>query len=108
MYNDKFNKQRKRMLIEMDNGIELTNTELGMYDLTPYFNLNIEDPGLIESIMLCKNKTREIEHTGPGLFFSPPQFEALEYLANNRRVILSAPTSFGSIETRVKTFKIDG
>lgn len=79
----------------MDNGIELTNTELGMYDLTPYFNLNIEDPGLIESIMLCKNKTREIEHTGPGLFFSPPQFEALEYLANNRRVILSAPTSFG-------------
>lgn len=45
MYNDKFNKQRKRMLIEMDNGIELTNTELGMYDLTPYFNLNIEDPG---------------------------------------------------------------
>ena len=58
--------------------------------------------------MLCKNKTREIEHTGPGLFFSPPQFEALEYLANNRRVILSAPTSFGSIETRVKTFKIDG
>lgn len=95
MNNDKYNQQRKRMLEEMDNGEKISNIELGMYDLTPYFDRKIQDPSLSESIMLNKNEERKIAHSTLEIFFSPPQNEALKYLINHDRVILSAPTSFG-------------
>lgn len=95
MNNDKYNKQRKRMLEEMDNGEKISNIELGMYDLTPYFDRKVQDASLSESIMLNKNEERKITHTNSEIFFSPPQSEALKYLINHDRVILSAPTSFG-------------
>ena len=42
MNSDKYNQQRKRMLEEMDNGEKISNIELGMYDLTPYFDRKVK------------------------------------------------------------------
>ena len=37
MSDDKYNNRRKKILEELDKGIDVSNIELGMYDLTPYF-----------------------------------------------------------------------
>lgn len=95
MGSDKYNKRRKRILEELDKGNKVPIIELGMYDLTPYFKTDEFDISLSESIMLNKNYERKIEHVESNLFFSPPQFRALECLYKMDRVILSAPTSFG-------------
>ena len=91
----KYNKKRKKMLEELDAGKEVPIIELGMYDLTPYFKIDDFDISLSEKIMINKNYERKIEHVPKELFFSPPQYKALECLFRENRVILSAPTSFG-------------
>lgn len=95
MNSDKYNKKRKRILKELDEGKKLPIIELGMYDLTPYFQTDEFDISLSEKIMLNKNYERKIEHVTNELYFSPPQDRALECLFREDRVILSAPTSFG-------------
>ena len=95
MSSDKYNKKRKRILEELDEGKRLPIIELGMYDLTPYFQMDEFDISLSEKIMLNKNYERKIEHSFNELYFSPPQYKALECLLRENRVILSAPTSFG-------------
>lgn len=95
MSETKFNNKRKKILEDLDQGKEVSNMELGMYDLTPYFNTDDFDMNLSESIMIAKNYSRRIEHAEDELYFSPPQFRALNYLFENERVIISAPTSFG-------------
>lgn len=95
MNSDKYNKKRKSMLEKLDKGQELSIIELGMYDLTPYFNNDAFDVNLSEAIMLNKNAERKVEHIEENVFFSPPQYEALKCLYNMNKVILSAPTSFG-------------
>ena len=91
----KLNHKRKRILEELDQGRTVSNMELGMYDLTPYFKTDNLDMNLYESIMINKNYYRKIEHISGELYFSPPQYKALMYLYDNDRVIISAPTSFG-------------
>ena len=93
--NDKYTKQRKRLLEALDKGEDVSILELGMYDLTPYFDIDRFDVNLSEAIMLNKNFERRIQHEDKEIFFSPPQYDALKYLSDNQRVILSAPTSFG-------------
>lgn len=94
MNSDKYNLQRKMLLEELDKGEDVSIIELGMYDLTPYFKDKF-DISLSEAIMLNKNIERRIEHIEKDIYFSPPQYRALNTLFNNDRVILSAPTSFG-------------
>lgn len=94
MNSDIYNKKRKKLLEELDKGENVPIIELGMYDLTPYFKDEF-DVSLSEAIMLNKNYERKIEHVEKELFFSPPQFRALNTLKESDRVILSAPTSFG-------------
>ena len=53
--NDKYTKQRKRLLEELDKGKDVSILELGMYDLTPYFDIDKFDVNLSEAIMLNKN-----------------------------------------------------
>lgn len=95
MSDDKYNIKRKIILQELDKGHDVSILELGMYDLTPYFDNNKFDVSLSEAIMLNKNSERKIKHINQDLFFSPPQYKALEYLFKNNRVVLSTPTSFG-------------
>lgn len=95
MNDGRYNKKRKRILQELDEGKSVSIMELGMYDLTPYFNTEEFDLNLSETIMLNKNLSRKIEHIKEDLYFSPPQFKALSCLSEKDRVILSAPTSFG-------------
>ncbi|MCH5250925.1 MAG: DEAD/DEAH box helicase [Lachnospiraceae bacterium] len=95
MGSDKYNKKRKKILEKLDKGREVPIIELGMYDLTPYFGIDKFDVSLSEAIMLNRNYERKIGHVDKNLFFSPPQYKALECLFENDRVILSAPTSFG-------------
>lgn len=95
MSDDKYNNRRKKILEELDKGIDVSNIELGMYDLTPYFKTDEFDANLSELIMLNKNLERKVRHTDEEIFFSPPQYQALKCLFDKDRVILSAPTSFG-------------
>ena len=95
MNGGRYNKKRKRILQDLDRGKDVSIMELGMYDLTPYFRVDNFDMNLSESIMVTKNYSRKIEHTGKDLYFSPPQFCALNCLFDNDRVVISAPTSFG-------------
>ena len=94
MNSDSYNIQRKRILEKLDKKEEVSILELGMYDLTPYFKDKF-DVSLNEAIMLNKNIERKIKHIDENLFFSPPQYRALDVLFNYDRIILSAPTSFG-------------
>ena len=94
MNSDKYNKQRKLLLEELDKGVKVSNLDLGMYDLTPYFKDDF-DVSLSEAIMINKNYERKVKHCEKNVYFSPPQYRALEKLKSNNRVILSAPTSFG-------------
>ena len=95
MSTDKYNKQRKRILEQLDKGQEVSIIELGMYNLTPYFDMNKFDVNLSEAIMLNKNFERRIQHVDKEIFFSPAQYDALKILKAKERIILSAPTSFG-------------
>lgn len=95
MNDGKYNGRRKKILEKLDKGKSVSIIELGMYDLTPYFSADEFDVSLSEAIMLNKNLERRIEHVDLELFFSPPQYKALEVLYEKDRVILSAPTSFG-------------
>ena len=95
MSENKFNNKRKRILKDLDQGKKVSNMELGMYDLTPYFTTDDFDMNLYESIMVNKNYSRRIEHVKEELYFSPPQYKALMCLYEKNRVIISAPTSFG-------------
>ena len=95
MNDGKYNERRKKILEKLDKGESVSIIELGMYDLTPYFSDEEVDVSLTEAIMLNKNLERRIEHVDLELFFSPPQYKALELLYEKDRVILTAPTSFG-------------
>lgn len=94
MNSDKYNNQRKKLLQELDKGRTPSIAELGMYDLTPYFKEKF-DVSLSEAILLNKNSERRIDHLKDDFYLSPPQKKALDVLSENRRVIFSAPTSFG-------------
>ncbi len=94
MNSDKYNKQRKKLLEELDKGKQVPIIELGMYDLTPYFKDEF-NVSLSEAIMLNKNSERKIKHIDKGIHFSPPQYRALKALMEYNKIILSAPTSFG-------------
>ncbi len=91
---DKYNKKRKQILLDIDSGKEFNIEDLAMYDLTPYFNES-DEPNLYETIILNKNQQRKVTHINDNIYFSPPQYDALEFLENNDKVIFSAPTSFG-------------
>lgn len=95
MQEEKYNKKRKNILRMLDKGLDVPIIELGMYDLTPYFDEQQENLSLSEMIMVINNHERKISHVDKELFLSPPQYDALQYLVENDRVILSAPTSFG-------------
>ena len=53
--NEKYNKKRKQILLEIDRGESFNVEELAMYDLTPYFN-EVDEPNLYETIILNKNQ----------------------------------------------------
>lgn len=91
---DKYNKKRKQILLDIDSGKEFNVEDLAMYDLTPYFSES-DEPNLYETIILNKNQQRKVTHVNDDIFFSPPQYDALDFLKNNDKVIFSAPTSFG-------------
>lgn len=91
---DRYNQKRKQILLDIDSGKEFNVEDLAMYDLTPYFNES-DEPNLYEAIILNKNQQRKVTHINDDIYFSPPQYDALNFLENNDKVIFSAPTSFG-------------
>lgn len=91
---DKYNQKRKQILLDIDSGKNFNVEDLAMYDLTPYFNES-DEPNLYETIILNKNQQRKVSHVNENIYFSPPQYDALNFLENNDKVIFSAPTSFG-------------
>ncbi len=90
-----YNKKRKEILEEIDQGYQPPNIRLGMYDLTPYYASIDFDSSLTEKILLNKNEKRKVHHLREDLYFSPPQIKAYKEIQNHNRIILSAPTSFG-------------
>ena len=80
----------------MDEGNRISNLDLGMYDLTPYYSDNNLSDSLVEKILFVQNDLRQVQHIDDKkVCFSPPQNDALNFLMKNSRCILSAPTSFG-------------
>lgn len=92
---DNYNDKRKNILMKLDKDENVSNLELGMYNLTPYFQENQENLSLTEMIMIMNNHERKVSHLDKELYLSPPQYKALKSLADYERIILSAPTSFG-------------
>lgn len=92
---DGFNEKRKQLLIQLDGGEKVSNIDLGMYDLTPYFSETFNQT-LVEKILNIKNDFRQVQHIkDKKICFAPQQEDALHFLRKNDRCILSAPTSFG-------------
>lgn len=92
---DGFNEKRKRLLIQLDGGEKVSNIDLGMYDLTPYFSETFNQT-LVEKILNIKNDFRQVQHIkDKKICFAPQQEDALDFFRKNDRCILSAPTSFG-------------
>lgn len=90
-----FNCKRKELLIKKDNKEKVSNLEFGFYDLTTYYDEQSSDT-LIDKILLYENEGRRIEHIGnKELYFMPEQEELLSIIKDRKRLIISAPTSFG-------------
>lgn len=90
-----YNEKRKQLLMLMDEGKNVSNLDLGMYDLTPYYSES-DDQTLVEKILYVKNDLRQVQHIkNRKVCFAPQQVEALNFLKEKERCILSAPTSFG-------------
>ena len=56
-----YNEKRKNILLKLDENIDVSDLELGMYDLTPYFKDKF-DQSLTEMILNIENETREVTH----------------------------------------------
>lgn len=90
-----YNEKRKQLLMMMDEGKSVSNLDLGMYDLTPYY-VESDNQTLVEKILYVKNDLRQVKHIkDKKVCFAPQQLEALDFLREKDRCILSAPTSFG-------------
>lgn len=94
--NEQYNDARKKILMKLDKKLPVSNLELGFYDLTTYYTEEQIDNTLGEKILFYQNDKRRIKHIKNNvLYFTPEQIEALSFINNNDRVIISAPTSFG-------------
>lgn len=93
----KFNEKRKEILLQLDeNCNNISNINLGMYDLTSYYKPEDIACTLSEKILFIQNEKRKIRHiTTNHYYFMPEQESALNFIYENDRIILSAPTSFG-------------
>ena len=79
----------------MDSKEEVSLLELGMYELTPYYQEEF-DISLTEKILINQNHGRKVKHyIEKDIYFAPEQAKALEFLQEYKRCIISAPTSFG-------------
>lgn len=93
------NSKRKELLISLDDGKEVPTIDLATYGLTSYYNqtqMRDLSSSLHEKVLFLNNQERQIKHIqNENLFFMSKQIEALEFIRNNKKIILSAPTSFG-------------
>ncbi len=93
------NSKRKELLISLDDGNEVPTIDLATYGLTSYYNqtqMRDLSSSLHEKVLFLNNQERQIKHIqNENLFFMSKQIEALEFIRNNKKIILSAPTSFG-------------
>lgn len=91
-----YNKKRKQLLIKLDEGNQVDNMHLAMYDLTPYLKKETFNHSLTDIIIGVKNDLRPILHIQDrSLCFAPQQQAAFNFIDGNSRCIISAPTSFG-------------
>ena len=92
----KYNNKRRNILIEIDKGHVVNNLELGMYDLTYYYDNEKFDIPLYDKLLHIQNEKRLITHINEKkVYFMPKQYEALMEIYDEERLIISAPTSFG-------------
>ncbi len=93
------NSKRKELLISLDDDKEVPTIDLATYGLTSYYNqtqMRDLSSSLHEKVLFLNNQEKQIKHIqNENLFFMSKQIEALEFIRNNKRIILSAPTSFG-------------
>lgn len=93
------NTKRKELLESLDRGQKVSSISLATYGLTTYYDRNqMRDlsSSLYEKVLLLNNQRKRIKHIkDKELFFLTEQIEAFNFINNNKKVILSAPTSFG-------------
>lgn len=89
------NIDRKKILYRIDNDEIVSNIELGMSDLTPYYSEESLMSSLHEKILYLQQSKNEIKHINGKHSFFPLQVKALDFICKHDRIVLSAPTSFG-------------
>ena len=87
------NSKRKELLISLDDGNEVPTVDLATYGLTSYYNqtqMRDLSSSLHEKVLLLNNQERQIKHIqNENLFFMSKQIEALEFIRNNKKIILT-------------------
>ena len=93
------NSKRKELLVSLDEGETVSSINLAIYGLTTYFDrshMRNLSSSLYEKIILLNNQDKRISHIqNQELFFMSKQIEALSFIRDNKKIIISAPTSFG-------------
>ena len=96
---EQFNESRRKLLIKIDSKQyeDLRPLDLGYFGLTTYLDRldSTRDIKMCDFYYRYLNKKYIIEHLGGNLTFMPIQKEALDFLKQNKKSILMAPTSFG-------------
>lgn len=91
----RFNSKRKQLLERIDRNEKVNNIDLGMYDLTTYYDIE-DESNLIDKILDYENEGRVINHIrDKKMYFMPEQEEVINIINSRNRLIISAPTSFG-------------
>mgnify|MGYP003307708868 CR=1 FL=1 len=91
-----FNSHRKIILEALDKNETISNALLDFYDLTTYTKEEDFDSSLLAKTFEYKKENRRILHINDQpLFFSPEQEEMISKIKQNKRILFSAPTSFG-------------
>lgn len=97
--NEQFNSERKKLLNLLDNGDYVSTIDLATYGLISYYDkhrMSDLSSSLYEKVLLLNLKDNKIKHIeDKDLSFMTEQIRALDFIKNNEKIILSAPTSFG-------------
>lgn len=91
----KYNRIRKQLLIKKENKENVSNIDLGFYELTPYYSSE-EPKNFVEKILFYENETRLIRHIkDQKLYLMPEQEKVINEIDKYQKMIIAAPTSFG-------------
>lgn len=98
---------REKILLSIDEKKFISNEDLFLYDLTPYYNFNELNDSLFHKIINYHYIQNRMKHN-PKISFTPEQKKILKEITINGKYAISATTSFGKttiIKEYIKIFQ---